>query len=128
MDSVSKMKLMKEGNSHQRDIIQILQLHETYIVEANKAIRTNSFKLLNSEQNFIKMAATLSITNKANEVIRMANIALNKAHDILSKGDSNRLSRHVINQESLLSILDKIYLRRSKTESTTVFSCDDRVL
>ena len=125
LDSRSLMNLMEDNNVHQQKIIQTLQVHEAEIVQATKAIQTNSMKLLTAETNLVKMAATLSISIKATEIIRKANLALGKANEILAKSDNGQLSRHVIGQANLSNIIDSIYLKRRKTETSPIFSRDD---
>ena len=81
-------------------------------------------KLLTAETKLVKMAATLSISIKATEIIRNANIALGKANDILVKSDNGQLSRHIIGQVNLSSIIDSIYHSGRKTETSPIFSRD----
>ena len=82
-------------------------------------------KLLTAGTNLVKMAATLSISIKATEIIRKANLALGKANEILAKSDNGQLSRHVTGQANLSSIIDSIYLKRRKTETSPIFSRDN---
>ena len=89
-------------------------------MQAAKAIQTNSMKLLTAETN-----ATLSISIKATAIIRKANLALGKANDILAKSDNGQLSKHFRGQANLSSIIDSIYLKRSETETSPIFSRDD---
>ena len=41
------------------------------------------------------------------------------------RADNSQLSRHVIGQANLSSIIDSIYLKRRKTETSPIFSRDD---
>ena len=62
---------------------------------------------------------------QATELIKKANLASGKVNDILAKSDNGQLSRHVIGQANLSSIMDSIYLKLRKTETSPIFSRDD---
>ena len=99
-----------------------MQLHEVQIEHADNLAKINSLRLTQADRKSIALAATASITLKSSEMIRMTDKALDRANDILSKSYSKLLSRKSVSLANLSSILDKIYLKRRKTESAPLFS------
>ena len=105
-------KLLGASAQVNRQMIETLHLHDEKFEVYKRQLQAFNHAISMNQDAISKVSMTLSILAKVMLATTAFNRILNRAEQIVAKGDAGKLSRYSISETELAALIEKIYMRR----------------